>query len=371
MSDELTVAHLVATTGATGVEAHLRVLFEGLREVRVRAILLCPRPGPLTEAMSAAGHEVRFAAPRSRAGVFELPALARALGGTDLLHAHGPRAQWWSAVLRRSGAAHRAVATIHEFGRSGLGSRAPSAWFGPIERWTLTVHDRLIAVSGAIRQRVVHEGGIAAERIDVIPNSSPPMLSPPRPLEPPAEPPYALAAARFNREKGLDVLLEAVGLLAPESPALRFRILGEGVERAALERKARELGIEALVEFPGWAFDVPEQMRGALFYLNPSRDEPCSVAVLEAMSLGVPIVGTTVGGNVELLAGVDDPPLVPPDDPRALADAIRTMTRMPGPRREQQRRILQERAYREFSPTVMARATRSTYDHLLSPGDGA
>jgi glycosyltransferase involved in cell wall biosynthesis len=367
----LRVAHFVATTGRTGVETHLRVLFSGLRERGVEPYLVCPAPGPLTESLAADGIDVRFAAPKSRAGLFELGRAAEAACDADLVHGHGPRAQWWTAALRSLGGAKVAVATMHEFGRSGGGSRGPRSIFDAIESWTLRRHDRIIAVSGWIKRRAVEHAGVDAARIDVVPNSCLLMLSAPMELPTPDEPAVALAAARLEPEKGLDVLVRAVALLAGRGTALRVRVLGEGVDRPKLEALARELGVADRVALEGWASDVPAQMRRSTLYLNPSRDEPCSVAVVEAMSLGVPVVGTAVGGNVELLDTNDGPGLVPPDDPRALADAIDRVLHMTREERRAFGARLQKRAFERFSPAAMADATRATYERALARVSGA
>jgi glycogen(starch) synthase len=364
MSD-LRVAHFVATTGRTGVETHLRVLFAGLRERGVEPYLVCPAAGPLTESLTADGFEVRIAAPKTRAGLRELGRAAAAVKDADLVHGHGPRAQWWTASLRALGRVPVAVATMHEFGRSGGGSRGPRGLFDHIERWTLRRHDRIIAVSGWIKRGAVERAGVPASRVDVVPNSCMLMLRPPLDLPTPDVPAVGLAAARLEPEKGLDVLVRATALLAARGVALRVRVLGEGVDRPKLEGLARELGVADSVDFAGWASDVPAQMRRATLYLNPSRDEPCSVAVVEAMSLGVPVVGTAVGGNVELLDASVGPGLVPPDDPEALAGAIESVLKMTPEQRRALGAQLQRRAYEKFSPAAMADATRATYERAL------
>ncbi len=366
----LRVAHFVATTGRTGVETHLRVVFAGLKERGVVPFLVCPQPGPLTESLTADGFEVRFAAPRSRAGLIELGRAGDAVKDADVIHGHGPRAQWWTTVLRKSGRGKVAVATMHEFGRSGGGSRGPRSIFDAIERWTLRSHDRLIAVSGWIKRRAVEQARVPPERIDVVANSCLLMLAPPQPIGAPDEPAFGLAAARLEPEKGLDVLVRALAILKDEPRAPHVRVLGEGVDRPKLEGLARELGVADRIAFEGWASDVPAQMRRATLYLNPSRDEPCSVAVVEAMSLGVPIVGTSVGGNVELLAQTSGPPLVPPDDPGALAGAIRNLLLKTSEERRALGEELQRRAYEEFSPGKMAEATLRTYERALAARGG-
>lgn len=131
-----------------------------------------------------------------------------------------------------------------------------------------------------------------------------------------------VAAGRLVGLKGYDVLLRALRHLPPPVHAL---ICGEGPARPALAALARRLGVAARVDLPGW---VPEpeklaRLRGCLAFVHPARFEAFGLAPLEAMAMGSPVVATRVGGLPELVgdAGV----LVRPDDPRALAQAIREL----------------------------------------------
>ncbi len=369
-SPPLRIAHLIPVVGRTGSEAHISVLFPGLRAIGVESLLICPGPGPLTEHLSALGYEIRYVAPRQRAGLLGLGRTAAALKDVDLLHAHGPRAQWWSALLRKSGAARRAVATLHELGRSGAGSRNPRHWFDGIESWTLRSHDRVIAVSSFMRERAIAEAGIAPDRIDVVLNSCPLLLEPARPRTAPAEPRVAYTAARLQPEKGLDILIEAVGLLAAEGKTLHVQIAGEGADRPQLEALARARGVADQIDLVGWVSDSPERMRRAWFYINSSRDEPCSVAIVEAMALGIPIVATAAGGNPELLAGTAVPVLPLPGDAPGLARALGAMMDSTADAREALSADLQRNAYARFAPGPMAAATLSVYRSALGGPHG-
>jgi glycosyltransferase involved in cell wall biosynthesis len=96
--------------------------------------------------------------------------------------------------------------------------------------------------------------------------------------------------------------------------------VGEGPERAALERRARDHGILGAVRFAGAAPDVPAWLGAADAFVLPSRVEGLSVALLEAMAAGVPVVATDVGGTRDAAGGAAV--LVPAAHPLALADAL-------------------------------------------------
>jgi glycosyltransferase involved in cell wall biosynthesis len=130
--------------------------------------------------------------------------------------------------------------------------------------------------------------------------------------------PRVLFAGRLHREKGPDLLLDAIARLSPRPACV---LLGMGPAEEALSGRARELGIEELVRLPGWQDEVGPWLAGADLVVVPSRYESWSQAAVTAMAHGVPVVATNVEGLPSTLAegrGL----LVPPEDPAALASAI-------------------------------------------------
>lgn len=133
-----------------------------------------------------------------------------------------------------------------------------------------------------------------------------------------------LCVGSFVDDKGVDLLVEAAGRIAPDFPALRIALAGAGPDEEKLRALTARCGLSDHTEFLGWlrgaALD-DEYAHAALFVL-PSRTEGLPLALLEAMWHGVPCVATTVGGVPELLSdGVGA--LVPPADPEALAGTMR------------------------------------------------
>jgi len=99
-------------------------------------------------------------------------------------------------------------------------------------------------------------------------------------------------------------------------------LVGDGPLRNELEALSQQLGIANAVRFVGYRSDVQEILqRGTVFVLS-SLSEGNSVALLEAMAAGLPVVATDVGGNSEILEHEKTGLLVPPADPNALSDAI-------------------------------------------------
>ena len=143
-----------------------------------------------------------------------------------------------------------------------------------------------------------------------------------------------LTVARLVRRKGLEDLLEAVAHLR-ELP-VRLTIQGAGPDADTLQRLAVRLGVADRVVFSGFRLreHLPEVYRAADLFVLPSHAESFGLAVLEAMACGLPVIVTAVGGMVEYVQPGVHGLLVPPGDPRALAEAIAHLERDPETRRQ-------------------------------------
>ncbi len=115
--------------------------------------------------------------------------------------------------------------------------------------------------------------------------------------------PYILGLGRLTRKKGFDLLLEALARLNPFATDVDLILAGEGEERPALEEQARALGLEKRVYFHGRASqeEVVQLLKGCLFLVIPSREEPFGIVALEGLAAGKPILATRVGGMGEFL----------------------------------------------------------------------
>ncbi|MEN9935453.1 MAG: hypothetical protein RLZZ387_2032 [Chloroflexota bacterium] len=126
--------------------------------------------------------------------------------------------------------------------------------------------------------------------------------------------------ARLFPQKGHDVLLDALATLGEARPHLL--IAGVGELEGALRERARRLGIESHVHFGGYRRDVPRLLGALDLYVHSSRWEGMSLAVIEAMAAGCPVVATVVDGSRELIEDGVHGWLVPPGDAAALARAL-------------------------------------------------
>ena len=137
--------------------------------------------------------------------------------------------------------------------------------------------------------------------------------------------PVVGSIGRLEAVKGYEVLVAAfarlrAGFSDTAGPVLV--IVGDGSQRALLERSAAALGISDSVRFMGWRSDIESVSRAFTVFAMSSHSEGTSVSLLEAMSSGLCPVVTDVGGNAAVLGPDLRHRLVPPADPQALASAL-------------------------------------------------
>jgi glycosyltransferase involved in cell wall biosynthesis len=133
------------------------------------------------------------------------------------------------------------------------------------------------------------------------------------------------AAGHVARRKGFDVLLDAFA--RADLPGARLVVAGDGPDLPGLQEHARALGIADRVHWLGHRDDVPEVLGGCGVFVLSSRNEGMANVMLEAMSVGTPVIATDISG-VRTAVGADDGGspagwIVPPEDVDALAAALR------------------------------------------------
>ena len=167
--------------------------------------------------------------------------------------------------------------------------------------------------------------------------------------------------ARLAPQKGHATLLEAAPRVLERHPDVRFAIAGDGELRSELERAAAPLGDR--VAFLGARDDVPDLLASFDVFAFPSLFEGLCLAVIEAQAAGVPVVATPVGGIVENVVDGETGLLVPPRDPRALADAIVRLLDDPALARSLADRA-RPKVLKRYSRERMVERTLALYDSM-------
>jgi glycosyltransferase involved in cell wall biosynthesis len=207
--------------------------------------------------------------------------------------------------------------------------------------------------------RHVTDTGWPTERVTFIPNfpridESPAVNR--GDLDTPPDAPLALVLARLHPNKAVDALIETL----PSVPELWLWIAGEGDQRAKIEQRVLELGLSNRVKFLGWRTDRAALFGAADLCLVPSRQEPFGNVIVEAWAYGVPVIAAAATGPKWLIKDGEDGILVPIDNPRALAGAIRDVLADPA-RAERLAQAGKLRAAAEFSEDAIV----TTYLELI------
>ena len=135
-----------------------------------------------------------------------------------------------------------------------------------------------------------------------------------------------LAAGRLVPVKGFDLLIDAFAAVADEPPGWHLEILGEGPERAGLERQVAARGLAGCVSLPGHVPDVGRRLQEADIFALPSRQEVYPMILCEAMAAGTAVLAADCpAGPGELMTDGADGLLVPPENAGALAGALRRL----------------------------------------------
>lgn len=179
-----------------------------------------------------------------------------------------------------------------------------------------------------------------------------------------------LTARRLVEKNGVDYLVRAMPKVVRQVPEARLLIAGDGPQRSELEELVDALDVADAVRFLGNVprRDIPRVTNSSDVAVLPSLKEATSIAGLEAMACGKPLVGTQVGGIPEIIADGETGLLVPPEDPDALADAIVRLGLRPDERREMAKNA-RARVEAEFSWPMIANRTLEIYRQAVHAHD--
>ncbi|HZI90335.1 MAG TPA: glycosyltransferase family 4 protein [Thermoleophilaceae bacterium] len=253
--------------------------------------------------------------------------LARLIGasGYDVVHAHGLRAGIDAGLAGRKASVLN-IASVHNILVPAIAGRARARVLGPMEGLVVRLNQRVLAPSEDIARRLERRSSSAAGRIEVLHLG---VGDPPAGLRGRAEVRSELGVvgstrlivtvARLAPQKALHVLIEGLSSL----PDTVTAVVGDGPLEQELRAQADAAGVADRMRWLG-ALPAPwDIVRAADVFVLSSHWEACSLAAQEAMTLGVPVVATDVGGMPELITDGVSGRLVPAADPAALAQALK------------------------------------------------
>ncbi len=324
-SSRITIAHVVLSLDVGGLERVVVSLLKGTDQSKFRAALCClEKEGRLVEEVREACEFV--AAMGKGPGVaytlpFRLASLFRSKH-VDIVHCHNIGPFIYGSFAGKLAGSKPVVYTVHG---PEVSSKSIHVRFQ-----RLPVLDRIVAVSEHVRRGVIERLHVAPAKVMTIVNG----IDVARyargdgraqcrtELRVGDETPVVGVVARLTPEKDHDTLLEAFALLAKERFDAVLIVVGDGPMLGRAREAARRLGIESAVRFTGTRLDVPELLSAFDVFAMSSREEGLGITLIEAMAAGLPVVATAAGGIPEIVQNELTGYLVPPGDPRRLADAL-------------------------------------------------
>ena len=309
-------------------------------------------------------------APHYRATIAEIARTLAGLGA-DLLCCHGYKADilGWRAA-RKYGC--KVIAVSHGWTGATWKVRLNET----VDRFALRRLDRVVCVSAGQAEKV-RQAGVAPGKIVVIRNAveiadTPLNIAALDELRQGfAEPKRWLigAAGRFSPEKGYEQLVAAAALVRKTHPQAGFILFGHGPLQASLEAAIAANGLGGHFLLGGFRTDLASLWPGFDLAALPSYTEGLPVMALEAFAAGVPLVATAVGGTPEVIREGVDGFLVPPRNPRALAERIGALLD-DDERRRAMGRAGRERVRAEFTFGAQAEAFRRLFDEVIADAGG-
>jgi glycosyltransferase involved in cell wall biosynthesis len=289
----------------------------------------------------------------------------------DLVTTHTSKGGFIGRLAAKFAGARHIVHHAHGFAFRETQGRWTRRFYVLLERIAARACNVIISVSEDHRRDAIRERVAAPQKIATILNGieadsfgCTSMREARQKLGLEGEDPLIGLANRLAPKKGVEHLIEAFQQIHGFHPRARLVLLGEGPSQLELERQARSTGLGDRIHFLGFRRDVPELLAAFDFIAQPSISEGLSIAILEAMAAGKPLVACDIPGNREIITSGVNGILVPPSDPPALAMAIRSLLD-----NSAYARMLGETARadcrKRFSHDRMVRQTLSLYDALL------
>jgi len=233
-------------------------------------------------------------------------------GRFDLVHTFLFHANVFGRVAARLAGVRRVVSSVRV--------EEPRGHHQALNALTWRLADRIVCVSQSTAEFFAARAHAHPTRLAVIPNGvDTTRFAPGRPS---AGVPLVLSVGRLDRQKGYDVLIEAVRRCKDAGTPMRVAIAGDGPDRAALQKQISSRGLTGTVELLGRRDDVPDLLASAHLFVSASRWEGMPNAVLEAMAAGLPVGATAAGGTRELVVHGATGILAPPGNAESLAQAM-------------------------------------------------
>ena len=357
--------HIDTARGWRGGQGQVKYTVLGLRQRGDRAVLVAHPDGELFKRMSE-GLDLVPLAPRNEVDLAAAWRLARVLKqfGPDVIQAHDPHGVSMAAT---------ALAISSPTPRPPLIATRRVDFHiahNSFSRWKYGQVDHFIAITGAIADMLVADGvprekiALVNEGVDVERIAQLPAANVHAECFLPVNSPVVGNVAALVPHKGQHYLIEAAAIVVRQVPDVRFVVLGEGELREQLEREIKQKHLERHVFLAGFRSNPVELTKSFDVFVMSSVTEGLCTALVDAMAASKPAVATTAGGIPEVVVHGETGFLVPPKDPKAMAERIVQLLKDDALRRRMGEAGL-ARARERFTVERMVEATNAVYERAV------
>lgn len=325
------VLHLINYLGNGGTEKYILSLADKLHNKSCRFFTAYSEEGSGRKLFEEAGIKLFRLKMRNPADIHaasELKALCGKLH-IDVIHTHFLRENYIAILSKMFGNKVKIINTRHM-----LFENSKSVILA--NRLLTGYNDSIIAVSGKVREQLLHEG-ISPNKVKLIYNGVDP-----EEWSSPCTPDFRkengicedeiviTSVARFSPEKGHDFYLDAIrhfkdAIADRGTPMGKFRFVlaGDGELLNPMREKAERLGLSEDTMFPGYVPNVRDLLKSSDLFVSHSSCEALGISILEAMAAGLPVISTDSGGTREIISGDSEAGiLIEYGDKSALSDSL-------------------------------------------------
>lgn len=290
----------------------------------------------------------------------------------QLLHMHGSKAALIGKLTTVFFPSIPCLFTIHNFILDNYPRRTQKLILGLLEKGLIMSCQKVITVSLALAENLIKTHHIPENKIIIIYNGVDYRTFQPGPPCPNLKKELGLpdniliigTVARLIKEKGIEQIIECSQIIKRLRKDVFFLIVGDGPHRSYLEKTVYDHRLDDRIIFIGYRKDIGELLKIMDIFVLPSLSEGLGIALLEAMAMEKPVIGTNVGGISEIIANEENGYLFPPGNINELAEKIVSLIEQPQKRQQfaiQGRKFIEEK----FSLKEMIAKTEELYLNIL------